>query len=486
MSQHDLAMHKKRSIKDLARGVDGGLDLCTKQTNIEITPGTLYVTKNLDIKPHGSADVNEKARNDEIVARYVGEKNVHDISHTVIQQIEPDSISVFRPGSEVMARQEVSECLHQEIFEQVMLNPSKFKTVGPRGIDHRVYFGFNQGQRNSVRINDDPNLKVPATHIAGDTFLNQINPTLKAELGKFFKFVQDVVVVDVNRGNALNNTNRANLLQPHFTEKHWPTAGLLWEFIDLNIRKNNGQQLRKHLDYKNDNRAGYNDVAVYTTIVHLNGEEYKMTYVLTSRRSCGSLVDRVVESRNKRKSDGTCTGRQTRARTTADVKEEQLSWSKLTETNKGAALEEWNRISSLNPSQRKAETESPKRKHQYQTIFTGMRLLRKAKIRANVLIQNALGLKQRDWFVEAKKNQADAMKDLQMLSEKYNLHDESRKNIEKSKLDKDATLKEDSSSLNQSEINRTAKVRARFVKMKAKRMIKVCYLQYCFHKTSQH
>ena len=49
LSQHDLAMHKKRSIKDLARGVDGGLDLCIKQTNIEITPGTLYVTKNLSL-----------------------------------------------------------------------------------------------------------------------------------------------------------------------------------------------------------------------------------------------------------------------------------------------------------------------------------------------------------------------------------------------------------------------------------------------------
>ena len=69
---------------------------------------------------------------------------------------------------------------------------------------------------------------------------------------------------------------------------------------------------------------------------------------------------------------------------------------------------------------------------------------KKTKLRANVTIQNALGLKQTDWFAKAKKNQADAVKDFQMLSEKYTLHDESKKNTGEMKLDIDATLQEDS------------------------------------------
>jgi hypothetical protein len=110
----------------------------------------------------------------------------------------------------------------------------------------------------------------------------------------FFKSIEDSLVVHVNNGNALDNSMRANLLGPYFNERHWPGRGLLWEFIDLNIRKVS-KTLVKHLDYQNDSRDGYNDVAVYCECIH-HGDDidmYKMTYVLTSRKSSGKLIDRV-------------------------------------------------------------------------------------------------------------------------------------------------------------------------------------------------
>jgi hypothetical protein len=51
--------------------------------------------------------------------------------------------------------------------------------------------------------------------------------------------------------------------------------------------------LLKHLDYQNDSRDGYNDVAVCCECIHHGDNMYKMTYVLTSRKSCGKLIDRV-------------------------------------------------------------------------------------------------------------------------------------------------------------------------------------------------
>jgi hypothetical protein len=53
------------------------------------------------------------------------------------------------------------------------------------------------------------------------------------------------------------------LLGPFFNERHFPGRGLLWEFIDINIW-NITKNLVKHLDYKNDYRESYNDVAVYS------------------------------------------------------------------------------------------------------------------------------------------------------------------------------------------------------------------------------
>jgi hypothetical protein len=90
------------------------------------------------------------------------------------------------------------------------------------------------------------------------------------------------------------DVERSKLLALYFKDKHWPGKGILWEFIDINIRKVT-TDLRKHLDYKNDQRKGYNDAAIYSEIIHCGDNAYKMTYVFTSRASCGSLNDRVLK-----------------------------------------------------------------------------------------------------------------------------------------------------------------------------------------------
>jgi hypothetical protein len=77
-------------------------------------------------------------------------------------------------------------------------------------------------------LNGDPRFKVPATHICGNEFLDKLEnessetKQLKYDLGTFFKSIQDILVVYVNNGNALDNSMRANLLGPYFNERHWP------------------------------------------------------------------------------------------------------------------------------------------------------------------------------------------------------------------------------------------------------------------------
>ena len=116
-------------------------------------------------------------------------------------------------------------------------------------------------------VKGNSKLNIPATHKCGNQFLDELNTELKDHLGNFFKIVQDVSVNQVNSDNALNDVERSELLAPYFTEKHWPENELKWEFIDINIPKITNN-LRKHFDYKNDQRKDYNDATIYSEIIH--------------------------------------------------------------------------------------------------------------------------------------------------------------------------------------------------------------------------
>ena len=49
--------------------------------------------------------------------------------------------------------------------------------------------------------------------------------------------------------------------------------------------------LRKHCDQKSDHRTGYNMCIIYTYFVMLNGEEYKVSVVMTTCYTVGSAYD---------------------------------------------------------------------------------------------------------------------------------------------------------------------------------------------------
>jgi hypothetical protein len=63
--------------------------------------------------------------------------------------------------------------------------------------------------------------------------------------------MQDVLLNQANKGNALNDSKRSELLRHHTLLRSTGLGKLLWEFVDINIEKIT-TDLRKHLDYKND------------------------------------------------------------------------------------------------------------------------------------------------------------------------------------------------------------------------------------------
>lgn len=193
----------------------------------------LYCIKNLHRIAHGSFDTAIKLEQDSSL-KSEHRLNVIDIPVSTRHKIDPRGVSVFRPGSEIfddMAKQ-VKGTLHQDIFDIIMQSDRSYFVNGSRGKDTRLYLGFNRGQSNSILVNGDPKLKIPATHTCEDVFLDKLEETsnnrrLKYELSAFFRFIQDVVVNKVNNGKALNDTKQSNLLGPFFNERHFPGRGLL-------------------------------------------------------------------------------------------------------------------------------------------------------------------------------------------------------------------------------------------------------------------
>ena len=79
-------------------------------------------------------------------------------------------------------------------------------------------------------------------------------------------------------------------------EMGFPRSTSLFEFFDVVITRNT--TLQKHTDHKNDHRKGYNLCTVYSYVVTLNGDDYKVSIIMTTRTTVGSACDKAGMANN--------------------------------------------------------------------------------------------------------------------------------------------------------------------------------------------
>ena len=72
-------------------------------------------------------------------------------------------------------------------------------------------------------------------------------------------------------------------------EMGYPLSKAKFEYYDMVISRNT--TLPKHIDEKNDNRVGYNPCVVYSYYVTLNGLDYKVSVIMTTRCSIGAVME---------------------------------------------------------------------------------------------------------------------------------------------------------------------------------------------------
>ncbi len=70
----------------------------------------------------------------------------------------------------------------------------------------------------------------------------------------------------------------------------FPQSTSLFEFFDVIMTRNT--TLQKHTDPKNDHRKGYNVCTVYSYVVNLDGVDYKVSIIMTTRTTVGSACDK--------------------------------------------------------------------------------------------------------------------------------------------------------------------------------------------------
>ena len=104
--------------------------------------------------------------------------------------------------------------------------------------------------------------------------------------------------------NVVRSYFGKDALRNRFRNKHfskrlmkrlgWDEDDIGWEYFDILITTNN-VALHRHMDYKNDSRPGYDHTFVYSFSGLVDGTEYKISVIMTTRCDVGSAVERIVK-----------------------------------------------------------------------------------------------------------------------------------------------------------------------------------------------
>jgi len=164
----------------------------------------------------------------------------------------------------------------------------------------RLRFGFGRVQRKAV---DTENWKVIQWNMYGVPMptiehlaFTTLPDSLKIQLTKLFESAQ--MFVDKCIPNAFPKGARTH----HCTKTLNNALGIphtksKFEYYDIVLSRNT--VLPKHIDSKNDHRSGYNLCTVYSYYQAIDGLEYKVSVIMTTRSSVGAAFDKAQKLKHK-------------------------------------------------------------------------------------------------------------------------------------------------------------------------------------------
>ena len=271
------------------------------------SPRLIYLCQNLHSNFHGSMQTAEIESNN-VILEFVG------IGHTVLSPHTTTSRGVSRDEDVTVAfstaayfrNMEITlqkrgfcggldglemsvalDLLSHGVTDKIRMN--RKITNDEETVSKRLVFGFGRIQRDSYNLNRHLNgTSMPG---ANTKSFDKLPRKSKEQLMILFECASQFTL----RWNkeSFPNQERNTLCAGYLNSQlGFPTSKSLFEYYDIVLSHNT--ILRKHCDVKNCHRSGYNICCVYSYYVEVNGEEYKVSIIMTSRTTVGSALNKAL------------------------------------------------------------------------------------------------------------------------------------------------------------------------------------------------
>jgi len=293
-------------------GQRGDMHRIVQQISIMPATSFMYSTEdNSSLRrcPHGSAPESEKERSDKILSNH----NVQLVDITKDKAngdvYEVDGVRVVYDDSKIIQQMENEKFKQQIIAHFLKYHP---KTTLERKNKNRD--GYSTA--NFTRLDGGVQDRYPRTSLGiTKTYKGESIPIIKTEhfeklptetLAYLFEviFPTGQKFLDDNEGNdKYNDDLRYNLFAYEFNKAlGYGSAKCRFEYYDILVAEVGtplGASLYRHVDGKNDNRAGYTGSVVYSFHCEHEGLYYKCSIIMTSRTVCGRAMERIrIKSNN--------------------------------------------------------------------------------------------------------------------------------------------------------------------------------------------
>lgn len=263
----------------------------------------IYATPNLHAKWHGSVDVSNLFHRD-IVLDFLGIKhyeiNLKTVGKNGITQM--NNVVVAFPHSQHLLQLEKKLHsggvfrFHHELTQHLLLG-GVLDVVRMNGrindnedaYNIRLRFGYTRCQADSNRntwyigTNKMPTLSV-------HSFI-EMSTSLKDQFMKCVESCQ--VFVNKHFHNSFPDANRNHQCAGRLNSAiGYPNSKAKFEYYDIILSRNT--ILRRHCDTKNDHRPGYNHCVVYSFFHSIDGRQYRVSIVMTTRSTIGCAYENAM------------------------------------------------------------------------------------------------------------------------------------------------------------------------------------------------
>jgi len=307
---HDLKRLKRKTVKRIAGEHLHPPDMpkIAKEMLVEPAKMLLYLIMNLKYTPHGS----ELRKRLPDVRRHHEQMGIPLIEVTQSQAVHGEvgidemRFNIAYPGSRfVNAIENAVPDLPKRLVEYMINAPKKFITVDETRMDHahfvsveegvermqrRIQFGFTQIQRtknvNSLRYAGE---KMPSCSYKQFTAMPE---DLREMIFKVLSIADEYVLSkhedafpDGLRYNLFGNWLRG------FLECKPTDPMFRWEYIDILITANS--KLCRHMDHVDDDTDGYDYNCVHSFNYSLDGVDYKVSIIMTTRDRLARAMDKI-------------------------------------------------------------------------------------------------------------------------------------------------------------------------------------------------